>query len=339
MKLYYKRGGEKVLQTLSDERAPILQVKNLRKYFPIYSPLGRVKGHVKAVNNVEFTLNERETLGLVGESGCGKSTTGRTIMRLTEPTEGQAIYKESDLFKLKRKEIEQIRQEIQMVFQDPHSSLDPKQTIGHAIEEPMKIHKIGSKKERMERTLDLLHKVGLRQDQYYRYPHEFSGGQRQRIGIARALAVNPKIVICDEPVSALDVSIQSQVINLLQELQDNLNLSYLFIAHDLSVVRHIADNIGVMYLGHMVERAATDELFSHPLHPYTQALLSAVPIPDPKLKKERIILKGDVPSPLNPPSGCIFHTRCPHVMDRCKVLSPALTKKGANHFVACHLYE
>jgi peptide/nickel transport system ATP-binding protein/oligopeptide transport system ATP-binding protein len=257
---------------------------------------------------------------------------------LTEPTEGQAIYRDKDLFKLKGQELQQMRKELQMVFQDPHSSLDPKQCIGHAIEEPMQIHNMGTRRERLERTMDLLHKVGLREEQYYRYPHEFSGGQRQRIGIARALSVNPKIIICDEPVSALDVSIQSQVINLLQELQDKFDLSYLFIAHDLSVVRHIADHIGVMYLGNMVERAATDELFKRPLHPYTQALLSAVPIPNPKHKKERIILKGDIPSPLNPPSGCIFHTRCPHAMDRCKTESPVIRNMGDSHFVACHLY-
>jgi oligopeptide/dipeptide ABC transporter ATP-binding protein len=328
-----------MLHDKTEEIAPLLNVKNVKKYYPVSSPFGRVKGYVKAVDNVEFTLRKRETLGLVGESGCGKSTTGRTIMRLTEPTDGQVIYKGKDLFQLKGQELQLMRREIQMVFQDPHSSLDPKQYIGSSIEEPLKIHRIGTKKERMERVMELLHKVGMREDQYYRYPHEFSGGQRQRIGIARALAVNPKIVICDEPVSALDVSIQSQVINLLQELQYQLDLSYVFIAHDLSVVRHIADSIGVMYLGKIVEKAPTDELFAYPLHPYTQALLSAVPIPNPTLKKNRIILKGDIPSPFNPPSGCVFHTRCPHATERCKTEIPQSKEQAPNHLVSCHLYD
>ncbi|OXM88356.1 ABC transporter ATP-binding protein [Paenibacillus rigui] len=323
----------------AEGEAPLLTVKHIKKYYPVSTPFGGPKKYVKAVDDVEFTLRKRETLGLVGESGCGKSTTGRTIMRLTEPTDGQAFYKGKDLFQLKGQELQLMRREIQMVFQDPHSSLDPKQYIGHAVEEPLQIHKIGTKKERLERAMDLLHKVGLREDQYYRYPHEFSGGQRQRIGIARALALNPKIVICDEPVSALDVSIQSQVINLMQELQEQYELSYLFIAHDLSVVRHIADSIGVMYLGKIVEKAPTDELFAQPLHPYTQALLSAVPIPNPGLKKNRIILKGDIPSPLNPPAGCIFHTRCPHATERCKTEVPQLKEKASNHWVSCHLYD
>lgn len=321
------------------QTAPLLQVKNLKKHFPITSPLGRTTGHVKAVNNVTFNLQEKETLGLVGESGCGKSTTGRTILRLTEPTDGEALYKGKDIFKLNHKELYQMRREIQMVFQDPHSSLNPKKRIGASVEEPMAIHNIGSKRDRLERAMDLLERVGLREDQYYRYPHEFSGGQRQRIGLARALAVNPKIIVCDEPVSALDVSIQSQVINLLEEIQENFNLSYLFIAHDLSVVRHIADRIGVMYLGHIVEMAPSEELFAHPLHPYTQALLSAIPIPNPEYKKKRIIIKGDVPSPLNLPSGCVFHTRCPHTSERCKTEVPIEKEQSPGHYVACHLYD
>lgn len=317
----------------------LLQVKNLKKYYPITNALGRTIGQVKSVNGVSFHLREKETMGLVGESGCGKSTTGRTILRLTEPTDGEAIYKGEDIFKLKGKELQKLRKEMQMVFQDPHSSLNPKKRIGDAIMEVMKIHNIGTPKDRMERALDLLLKVGIRQDQFYRYPHEFSGGQRQRIGLARALAVNPKIIVCDEPVSALDVSIQSQVINLLKEIQENFKLTYLFISHDLSVVRHMADQIGVMYLGQMVEQARTDELFAHPLHPYTQALLSAIPHPNPKIKKERIVLKGDVPSPIHPPSGCVFHTRCPHVTDRCKTERPVAKDVGAGHIVACHLYD
>lgn len=317
---------------------PILQVSKLKKYFPITSPFGRTQGYVKAVENVEFNLYKGKTLGLVGESGCGKSTTGRTILRLTEPTSGSAIYRGKDIFKFKEREFKNIRKDMQMVFQDPHSSLNPKKRIGEMIEEPLEIHNIGSKLERMERAMDLLRKTGIREDQYYRYPHEFSGGQRQRIGIARALAVNPSIVVLDEPVSALDVSIQSQVINLLEEIQEEFKLAYLFISHDLSVVRHIADEIGVMYLGHMVEKAPTDNLFAEPLHPYTKALLSSIPIPEVKMKRERIILKGDVPSPINPPSGCVFHTRCPYVMERCKVEKPELIEKMPGHQISCHLY-
>lgn len=322
-----------------EEKAPLLQVTRLKKYFPIHSPFGRTTGHVKAIEDINFNLYQKKTLGLVGESGCGKSTSGRTLLRLTEPTEGSAIYKGRDIFKLKDNEFNKMRREIQMVFQDPHSSLNPKKRIGEIIEEPMNIHNIGTKSNRMERAMSLLGKTGIREDQYFRYPHEFSGGQRQRIGLARALALNPNIVVLDEPVSALDVSIQSQVINLLQEVQEEFSLAYLFISHDLSVVRHIADEIGVMYLGHIVEKAHTDELFANPLHPYTQALLSSIPLPNPKNKRERIILQGDVPSPINPPSGCVFHTRCPFVMDICKKEKPLSNNQSTHHQVACHLYN
>ncbi|MEC5423354.1 dipeptide ABC transporter ATP-binding protein [Virgibacillus sp. C22-A2] len=330
---------QQVEKEIVNQSMSLLQVKNLKKYFPITSPFGRTIGQVKAVENIEFNLHERRTLGLVGESGCGKSTTGRAILRLTEPTNGSVIYKGGDVAKLKKREFKKVRKEMQMVFQDPHSSLNPKKRIGEMIEEPMVIHHIGNKKERMERAMDLLRRTGIREDQYFRFPHEFSGGQRQRIGIARALAVDPTLVVLDEPVSALDVSIQSQVINLLEEIQDEFKLAYLFISHDLSVVRHIADEIGVMYLGHMVEKTSTDELFSEPLHPYTKALLSSIPVPDRKIKRERIILKGDVPSPINPPTGCVFHTRCPYVMDRCIVEKPVLHERYSGHEVACHLYD
>lgn len=330
---------EKITNQPETETQPLLQVRNLKKYFPIDSPFGRTIGYVKSVDGVDFDLYKNQTVGLVGESGCGKSTTGRTILRLTDPTEGAAIYNGKDIFALKGKELQQIRKEFQMVFQDPHSSLNPKKRIGYAIMEPMKIHGIGTPKDRMERVLDLMSKVGLREDQFYRYPHEFSGGQRQRIGLARALAVNPKVVVCDEPVSALDVSIQSQVINLLEEIQENFQLTYLFISHDLSVVRHIADQICVMYLGKIVERASTDKLFQHPQHPYTRTLLSAIPIPNPKIKRERIVIKGELPSPINPPAGCVFHTRCPYVMDRCKIERPIAKEQSPGHFVACHLND
>jgi oligopeptide/dipeptide ABC transporter ATP-binding protein len=317
---------------------PLLEVKGLKKYFPVRNPLGRVEAQVKAVNDVSFQLYEGQTFGLVGESGCGKSTTGRTLLRLINPTEGQALYQNKDIFQLSGQELRKMRKQLQMVFQDPYSSLNPRQRVGSILEEPLKIHGIGTKAERIERVMDILDKVGLRLDHYYRYPHEFSGGQRQRIGLARALVVNPKVIICDEPVSALDVSIQSQIINLLRQLQGEMKLTYLFIAHDISVIRHISDRIGVMYLGQMVEEAPTESLFSEPLHPYTQALLSAVPVPKPKAEKERVILKGEIPSPMNPPSGCIFHTRCPHVMDICKKEVPVRKEIANGHFVSCHLH-
>lgn len=322
----------------ANKETPLLQVKNLKKFFPVTNSLGRVTGQVKAVNNVSFEINAGETYGLVGESGCGKSTTGRTVMRLLEPTSGEGIYQGKDLYSLKGKELHSMRKDLQMVFQDPYSSLNPRKRIGHILEETLKIHRIGDKKERMVRVMDMLHRVGFQSEQYYRYPHEFSGGQRQRIGLARALMVNPKLIICDEPVSALDVSIQSQVLNLLEEIQDEFHLAYLFISHDLSVVRHISDRIGVMYLGQLVEEAPTDELYANPLHPYTKALLSAVPVPNPAVKRERITLKGEVPSPLNPPSGCVFHTRCPHATDICKREVPVKKLVSADHAVACHLF-
>lgn len=323
----------------SNQRTPVLEVKNLEKHFPITNPLGRVTGQVKAVNGVSFELYEKETLGLVGESGCGKSTTGRTILRLTEPTSGSVLYNGQEIFDMKDKEFMAVRKDMQMIFQDPNSSLNPKKRIGYSIEEPMVIQGIGTKAERREKAFELLKKVGLREDQYYRYPHEFSGGQRQRIGLARALAVMPKVIICDEPVSALDVSIQSQVINLLQELQKEFGQSYLFIAHDLSVVRHISDRIGVMYLGTIVELAPTDKLFENPMHPYTKALLSAIPVANPNVKRERIVIEGDVPSPTDLPSGCVFHTRCPVAMDRCKTDVPVSKEHSEGHHVACHLYD
>ncbi|TWI58199.1 ABC transporter ATP-binding protein [Halalkalibacter nanhaiisediminis] len=326
-------------QQMHERENTLLEIKGLKKFFPVKNPIGITEAFVKAVNDVSFHLVEGETYGLVGESGCGKSTMGRTVLRLIEASEGEVLYKGTDIFQLNSKELRKLRQDLQMVFQDPFSSLNPRKRIGDIIEEPMIIHKLGTKKERIDRVMDILQKVGLQPEQYYRYPHEFSGGQRQRIGLARALVVNPKLIICDEPVSALDVSIQSQIINLLQELQDEYKLTYLFIAHDLSVVRHISDRIGVMYLGKMVEEAPTDKLFSNPLHPYTQALLSAVPHPNPEMKQERVKLRGEIPSPMNPPSGCVFHTRCPFVIDACRKVVPKTKEISEGHFVACHLHD
>lgn len=325
-----------------DKKSPLLEIKNLKKFFPVkgaFGSFGKPAGFVQAVNDVSFDVYEGETFGIVGESGCGKSTTGRTILRLIEPTEGQALLNGQDLFQLKGQEYKKMRQEMQIVFQDPYSSLNPRKRIGQIIEEPLNIHNIGEKSDRADIVMDILEKVGMRIDHYYRHPHELSGGQRQRIGLARALVVNPKVIIADEPVSALDVSIQSQVLNLLQSIQDDLDVTYLFIAHDISVVRHISDRIGVMYLGKMVEEAPSETLVSTPLHPYTQALLSAVPLPNPELKRERILLKGDLPSPMNPPSGCVFHTRCPFAMDICKQAIPVRKELEKDHFVACHLYN
>lgn len=326
------------------EKAPILDVQNLKKFFPVKGSLGglgKTQHHVKAVNDVSIKLYEGETYGLVGESGCGKSTTGRSILRLTEPTDGSVIYKGRDILKAKGKELQNFRKDVQMVFQDPYSSLNPRKRIGTILEEPLKIQNIGTKSDRTDRVMEMMEKVGMRMDHYYRYPHEFSGGQRQRFGLARALVINPHIVICDEPVSALDVSIQSQIINLLQALQKDMNLTYLFIAHDISVVRHISDRVGVMYLGKIAEEAPTDNLFQKQYHPYTEALFSAVPHPDPKKKekRERIILEGDIPSPLNPPTGCFFSTRCPHAMDICKQVEPQMQEMEDDHYVACHLYN
>ena len=296
-------------------------------------------GDVKAVDDVSFELFEGETLGIVGESGCGKSTTGRTIMRLHEPTEGTVIFNGVELTNLSSEEMRKARRDIQMVFQDPYASLNPRHTVEKILEEPLIVHGIGDAKERKKRVREYLEIVGLNAYHAKRYPHQFSGGQRQRIGIARALMTNPKLIIADEPVSALDVSIQAQVLNLMQRLQEDLHLTYIFIAHDLGVVRHISDRVGVMYLGRLVELSESEALYNEPLHPYTQALLSAVPIPDPQFEREQIILKGDIPSPSNPPTGCAFHTRCPLAMERCKQDVPILQEIKTGHSVACHLYS
>jgi peptide/nickel transport system ATP-binding protein/oligopeptide transport system ATP-binding protein len=318
----------------------LVEVNNLVKYYPVRGGLlQRVVAWVQAVDNVSFYVNEGETLGLVGESGCGKSTVGRTMLRLLEPTGGEVMVDGVDVFGLHGRELKTMRRNMQIIFQDPYASLDPRMPIGESIAEGLKIHNIGTPKERFETVIRTLRKVGLEDYHARRYPHEFSGGQRQRIGIARALALQPKFIVCDEPVSALDVSIQSQVLNILADLQDDLGLTYLFIAHNLSVVEHICERVAVMYLGKIVEMAPRSELFSNPLHPYTQALLSAIPIPDPGLRRERIILKGDVPSPLNPPSGCRFHPRCPVVMDHCSVEEPVFKDIGSGHWVACWRVE
>ena len=319
-------------------KEPLLEVKDLKKYFPIKGGIfSKAIGYVYAVDGVSFYLNEGESLGLVGESGCGKSTTARAILRLIEPTEGEILFQGKDICKLNPTEMRSVRRDMQIVFQDPYASLDPRRTVEQIIGEPLNVFRISTKKERRDRIAYLLQKVGLSPDHARRYPHEFSGGQRQRIGIARALALNPKLIIGDEPVSALDVSIQAQVINLLEDIQKEFNLSYMIIAHDLAVVEHVCDRIAVMYLGRIVELAKDRELYTSPLHPYTIALLSAIPVPDPNITKKRIILEGDVPSPMRPPSGCHFHTRCPQKNEECKTTVPQLTDIGGGHYVACHL--
>ena len=325
----------------TNSSSALVQVRGLKKYFPISQGIifQRKVADVKAVDGLDFEIRKGETLGLVGESGCGKSTTGRTILQLYRPTEGNVVFQGKDLAALKGEDLRKMRRNMQMIFQDPYASLNPRMTVGDIIGEPLEVHNIAKGKDKKARVEDLLKVVGLNPYFINRYPHEFSGGQRQRIGIARALAVQPDFIVCDEPISALDVSIQAQIINLLEELQQQFNLTYLFIAHDLSVVRHISDRIAVMYLGKIVELTDRDALYRNPRHPYTKALLSAVPIPDPLVeeKRERVILTGDVPSPVNPPKGCRFHTRCPIAVEQCKVDDPAWRDLGEDHWVACHL--
>mgnify|MGYP001329867845 CR=1 FL=1 len=320
----------------------LLEVHHLKKYYPLHKSLfNRTQGYVKAVDDISFTVQKGETFGLVGESGCGKSTLGRAILRLIEPTEGQIWFEGLNISQLSANELRKKRRDMQIVFQDPFSSLDPRHTVQRILEEPLVVHGVGNRIERQTMIHRLIDVVGLTPSHLQRYPHQFSGGQRQRIGIARALALQPKLIVADEPVSALDVSIQSQVINLMQDLQDEFGLTYIFIAHDLSVVRHICDRVAVMYLGRIVELADKESLYSNPQHPYTQALLSAVPEPDPGLKRQRVILQGEVPSPADAPIGCAFHTRCPKVMDVCKTHRPELVKRAnvdGDHLTACHLY-
>lgn len=317
----------------------LLEVNGLKKYFPITGGLlGRKQGEVKAVDDVSFYVKKGETLGIVGESGCGKSTTGRLLMRLIEASDGKVIFEDKEITSMSKSELRKTRRDIQMVFQDPYASLNPRHSIEQILEEPLIVHGIGTKEERRKQVREMLEVVGLSSYHAKRYPHQFSGGQRQRIGIAKALMTKPKLIIADEPVSALDVSIQAQVLNLMKDIQTEFQLTYIFIAHDLGVVRHISDRVGVMYLGRLIELADSEELYENPQHPYTKALLSAVPVPDPDLKKKTILIEGELPSPANPPSGCAFHTRCGQVMDICKTARPVEhTENG--HFVACHLYN
>ncbi len=329
------------METNSNGKGEILvEVNNLVKYFPVRAGLlQRVVNQVKAVDDVSFFVRKGETLGMVGESGCGKTTVGRTMLRLIEPTGGTVKFEGRDVFSMTPREMKVARRDMQIIFQDPYASLDPRVPIGESIMEGLHIHRIGTPRERVDIMLETLSKVGLESYHSRRYPHEFSGGQRQRIGIARALALRPRFIICDEPVSALDVSIQSQVLNILKDLQGEFGLTYLFIAHNLSVVEHVSNRVAVMYLGKMVEMTSREELFRNPLHPYTQALMSAIPIPNPRLKRQRTILKGDVPSPLNPPRGCRFHPRCPVAIEKCAVDEPAFIEVSPDHWVACHLVQ
>jgi len=318
----------------------LLKVDGLKKYFPIRKGvLNTQVGDVKAVDDVSFEVFEGETLGIVGESGCGKSTTGRLLMRLLEPTEGEIEFAGKMISELSNNEMRKARRDIQMIFQDPYASLNPRHNIGKILEEPLIVHGMGNAKERKQKVLELLEIVGLNEYHVKRYPHQFSGGQRQRIGIARALMTNPRLIIADEPVSALDVSIQAQVLNLLQNLQKDLKLTYIFISHDLGVVRHISNRVGVMYLGKLVELTASEDLYAEPLHPYTQALLSSVPVPDPTFEREQLIISGDIPSASNPPSGCTFHTRCPFKKEECSQVVPKMQEVKTGHYVACHLYD
>jgi len=315
----------------------LVEVRNLVKHFPVRSGvMQRVAAWVQAVDDVSFFVRKGETLGLVGESGCGKTTVGRTILRLIEPTRGSATFEGREIFTLRGRELKALRRNMQIIFQDPYSSLDPRMPIGESVGEGLRIHHIGTARERQQIVMDVLRKVGLEEYHARRYPHEFSGGQRQRIGIARALALRPRFIVADEPVSALDVSIQSQVLNILKDLQAEFDLTYLFIAHNMSVVEHVSDRVAVMYLGKVVEMADRIELFANPLHPYSQALMSAIPIPDPHVRKQRILLPGDVPSPVNPPGGCRFHPRCPVATPQCSEARPEWHDMGANHWVACH---
>jgi oligopeptide transport system ATP-binding protein len=317
----------------------LLEIRDLKKYFPVGEGLfSRGKGVVKAVDGVSLTVNEGETLGLVGESGCGKSTLGRAILRLIEPTSGEVIFQGKNLLAMSQRQLRDMRRQMQIIFQDPYASLNPRMRVGDIIGEGLEIHKLAKGHAKRARVIELLHQVGLREDHYGRYPHEFSGGQRQRIGIARALAVNPKFIVCDEPVSSLDVSIQAQIINLLQELQDRMHLTYLFISHDLRVVEHISHRVAIMYLGKVVEIAQADTIYRDAKHPYTQALLSAVPVADIAKKKQRVVLQGDVPSPVNPPSGCTFHPRCLYREAVCSQVEPALEYAGDGHGVSCHVF-
>ena len=321
---------------MAEHNDVILRAEHVKKYFPITGLFGRVENYVRAVDDVSLELRRGETYGLVGETGCGKSTLGRTLISLVPATEGRILLDGQDITHLSEAESRALRRRVQMVFQDPYTSLNPRKRVGSILTEAMDIQNIGRKSERMDAVLELMDRVGLHTEHFYRYPHELSGGQRQRVGLARALIVDPDIVVCDEPVSALDVSVQSQIINLLMDMQQQRSLTYLFISHDMSVIRYTSDRTGVMYLGHLVEEAETEELFLHPEHPYTRVLLSAVPSPNPHVKKERIVLEGDLPSPIDPPAGCVFHTRCPYATEECRCAVPEMKTASNGHRVACH---